>query len=73
MVSKPKCFSSDNLCGLCSARFSDLQFTGYSGWYASIKRQIRADYEASERVFLGKNIVMPAQNQYGQQHKIIGQ
>lgn len=66
MVRKTKCFSSSNLCGLCCATFSDLQFTGYSGWYRSIKQQIRADYEASERIFLGKNTVMLAQNWYGQ-------
>lgn len=37
MVSKSKCFSSDNLFGLCCARFSELEFTGCSGWYTSIK------------------------------------
>ncbi|KAJ7417663.1 hypothetical protein WISP_63344 [Willisornis vidua] len=40
------------------SRFSDLQFTGCSGCYTSNGQQMRADYEANERIFLGKDIVM---------------
>ncbi|KAJ7408889.1 hypothetical protein BTVI_58350 [Pitangus sulphuratus] len=47
------------------SRFSGLHFTGYSGWYPSKKQQMRADYKANERIFLGKDIVMLAMYQYG--------
>lgn len=67
MVSEPKYFPSDHLYDLCYA-YSSVTYNSQAtvSGIQIIKQQIRADYEVDERIFLGKNIAMLAQQWCGQ-------
>uniref|UniRef100_A0A8V5G3Y8 K Homology domain-containing protein n=1 Tax=Melopsittacus undulatus TaxID=13146 RepID=A0A8V5G3Y8_MELUD len=67
MVSEPKYFPSDSLYDLCYV-YSSVTYNSQAtvSGIQIIKQQVTADYEAGERIFLGKNIVVLAQQWCGQ-------